>query len=464
MSKVGLNLSGRDLEIDCNQWPCPNDILKRHEEIENLSPVLLHAQSPLVMAIDAPWGAGKTTFIRLWQRYLDSQSKTYLNINAWESDFTEEPLLPLLSALDSWVKENKKSDRTKKALKVASKMIPAVVNAAFKLGTFGALDIDKEYEKVAADLAGDLGGRASEGVLGSFNLQQEAMDVFKNSLKEVVSELPEGQENLIVFIDELDRCRPTYAINLLERIKHLFDIEGIVFVLSMNREQLSHSVQAVYGNSFNGSQYLKRFIDLEYHLKKPDREDYINTLLRPDFESEYLSEKRKSKEVEEARYVMYWLADRYEYGFRDLNQLIARFRLILRSIPSNQYTDSPVLVVMLFLWQSNRDLYTRFIGDKTIFNEVAFELLGGEPNTVYMPDCWGWAMGYILAAISDEVDLEEIKKTWLEYDELENNFSQNSHQINHFWNVVKSPDLYQRTNTILKSTIERIELFRRIEL
>jgi hypothetical protein len=119
---------------------------------------------------------------------------------------------------------------------------------------------------------------------------------------------------------------------------------------------------------------------------------------------------------------------------------------------------------MLFLWQSNKDLYSRFIEDKTIFNDVALELLGGEPNKVEMPDCWGWAMGYLLAAIRDDIDLAKLKETWLGYESLENDFTQHSHQINHFWEVSKSPDLYRRSRSILKSTIERIELFRRIEL
>lgn len=65
------------------------------------------------------------------------------------------------------------------------------------------------------------------------------------------------------FIDELDRCRPTFAIELLERIKHLFDIQNIVFVLSIDKEQLEASTAAAYGSAINAPEYLRRFIDLE---------------------------------------------------------------------------------------------------------------------------------------------------------------------------------------------------------
>jgi hypothetical protein len=94
-----------ELNIGAGSWPCPEDKLGRDKEIENLSPVLLNAKAPLVFALDAPWGGGKTTFIKLWQHYLaqESQQKVSLYLNAWESDFSEDPLIPLLSALDAWL-------------------------------------------------------------------------------------------------------------------------------------------------------------------------------------------------------------------------------------------------------------------------------------------------------------------------------------------------------------------------
>ena len=61
-----------------------------------------------------------------------------------------------------------------------------------------------------------------------------AIAEFKISLKKALNENDNATENLFVFIDELDRCRPTYAIELLERIKHLLDIDGLVFILAMD--------------------------------------------------------------------------------------------------------------------------------------------------------------------------------------------------------------------------------------
>ena len=89
----------------------------------------------------------------------------------------------------------------------------------------------------------------------------------------------ESTGKVIILVDELDRCRPIYAIELLERVKHLFDTEGIVFVLGVDRKQLSHSVKALYGATFDAAGYLRRFIDIDYKLPLPQPGDFCSHLL-----------------------------------------------------------------------------------------------------------------------------------------------------------------------------------------
>ena len=112
-------------------WPCPEDRLGRDKEIENLTPVLLNAQAPLVFALDARWGGGKTTFIKLWQSYLahESQQKVSLYLNAWESDFSDDPLVPLLSALDGWLSKLEGNGEAKEAWKAAKTWAPKILKA-----------------------------------------------------------------------------------------------------------------------------------------------------------------------------------------------------------------------------------------------------------------------------------------------------------------------------------------------
>lgn len=85
---------------------------------------------------------------------------------------------------------------------------------------------------------------------------------------------------MIFIIDELDRCNPYYAVKVLERIKHLFNIPNIVFVLSIDKEQLSNSIRGYYGSDLiKADEYLKRFIDIEYTLPDPDVDVFANIYL-----------------------------------------------------------------------------------------------------------------------------------------------------------------------------------------
>lgn len=108
-----------------------------------------------------------------------------------------------------------------------------------------------------------------------------AIQTFKKNLSALVQHIEKVSSvrlPIFIFVDELDRCRPTYAIELLENIKHLFGVEGVYFVVATNIGQLSHSVSALYGDKFNAEQYLKRFFDQEYLLPSPKNEKFASHL------------------------------------------------------------------------------------------------------------------------------------------------------------------------------------------
>jgi hypothetical protein len=88
----------------------------------------------------------------------------------------------------------------------------------------------------------------------------------------------DDKKPLVIFIDELDRCRPNFAIEVLEKAKHLFNVDNIIFVLATDKTQLGHSIRAVYGQGLDVNEYLRRFIDFDYLLPSPVRSDFIVSL------------------------------------------------------------------------------------------------------------------------------------------------------------------------------------------
>ena len=88
----------------------------------------------------------------------------------------------------------------------------------------------------------------------------------------------DDEEKIIIFIDELDRCNPQYAVKLLERIKHYFNHPKVVFVISYNKAELQHSIKTLYGSEFSADKYLERFFDYEFGLSTIDVVKYMDIL------------------------------------------------------------------------------------------------------------------------------------------------------------------------------------------
>lgn len=257
------------------------DIFNRKVIAENLTKIVDSQTESMVISLDSEWGTGKTTFVTMWKNLLDSDEEYKLKyktlyFNAWEHDYIKDPLLALFSEMESQIKEEdselkKKLDNVKQTLAPMTKL---VTTAVIKVATAGILDIEKvqlgEYnEKTLVDLAGKLGELSIKEISASKNIRSK----FK---EEMVKYQSSSCKKIIFFIDELDRCRPTFAIELLEVIKHLFDIDNFIFVISIDKEQLSHSVSTIYGQNMDTIGYLRRFFDLDYKLPKIDEREYMD--------------------------------------------------------------------------------------------------------------------------------------------------------------------------------------------
>jgi KAP-like P-loop domain-containing protein len=115
-----------------------------------------------------------------------------------------------------------------------------------------------------------------KALLEKFNRGKKSIAEFKAQLSKVLKSFTSKHRMpLFVLVDELDRCRPTYAVTLLERVKHLFDVDDVVFVLATDTSQLRHSIKAIYGSDFDAGRYLHRFFDQTYRFQAPSVRDFV---------------------------------------------------------------------------------------------------------------------------------------------------------------------------------------------
>tara|TARA_B100002049_G_scaffold235412_2_gene219745 strand:- start:1430 stop:3013 length:1584 start_codon:yes stop_codon:yes gene_type:complete len=244
--------------------------------------------SNYVLNLDAEWGAGKTYFLKRWSEDLKA-SHPVVYIDAWAIDYLESPLMTVLSEIIEQLRlQTDKIDSTetqKKLTEVVKAAAPRIGSALMKRYLGFDFNIFDSAEPVDSKPDGSIKeidfSKAGEKVLEVFCKEvtdsKKSVKTLKLAIQnwvEYVVEHPVKEMDTItksfpafIFIDELDRCKPTYAVEMLEAIKHVFDIPGLVFVVATNTHQLSHTVKAVYGNGFNAEGYLSRFFDNRYYLK-----------------------------------------------------------------------------------------------------------------------------------------------------------------------------------------------------
>ncbi|HDR68533.1 MAG TPA: hypothetical protein ENN61_05720 [Bacteroidaceae bacterium] len=258
--------------------PFRNDMLERKQGIENLTNLILNSTDPFVLAVNGEWGSGKTTFLNMWKAYLDGlegEIKTATAyFSAWENDYEKDALVGMINELSVCLENEDAKHETQSKLQkfhesgknLFKLMAPSIIGLATG-GIFNSESIGKALEDFA-DKSFDEYRRIKESVQG-----------FKDRLKEFVESL-DGSRRVVFFIDELDRCKPLYSVQLLEYMKHFFDVPGVVFILGINLKELVHSIKCIYGADFDGEKYLSRFIDIHFNLNHKKSIEYIESIYR----------------------------------------------------------------------------------------------------------------------------------------------------------------------------------------
>ncbi|WP_283704371.1 KAP family P-loop NTPase fold protein [Clostridium perfringens] len=259
-----------------------DDLLNRKQIAINLTNIMKNKSNLNVLAIDSSWGTGKTTFINKWTNMLKSDSNyidTFETIyfNAWESDYSNDALLSLIFQINKSISKTLEDDKSlfekhNEKFKNIGKLAGTL---AIKYLTRGALDL-VEWNKNLENGLSDFSSKIGESIFKQHSIQNDTRKALKKNLIEYQNII---DKKIIIFIDELDRCKPTYSIQILETIKHLFNLKNYIFVISLDKEQLSHSIKTIYGEHMDSDGYLRRFFDLEYTLSTSATRDYIDIKL-----------------------------------------------------------------------------------------------------------------------------------------------------------------------------------------
>ncbi|MGE4407906.1 KAP family P-loop NTPase fold protein [Pseudomonas sp.] len=332
-----------------------NDALQRKSFGEALSNLVSRSTDELVVSLDGKWGEGKTTFVRMWQGLLNEKGIPSIYIDAFQNDYTEDAFISIAGAITSYVelhscKEEKSVEFADKAKKVGIRLLSWGAKVGIKAATLGVIkesDIDalsEIGEEVASDASETVAALVRER-LSTHTKGNEIIQSFRASLSEIPAAL-EGNESgrLVVIVDELDRCRPSFSVEVLEKIKHLFSVENVVFVLVMHKEQLEEAIKSVYGGNIDAHTYLQKFINVETAIPKRLADRYSNDLESYSKRLLHLHELETWGDDQAILDCVIPLARHFNLSLRQLEKAFTNLAIIYSVSAKNQLRLVPIIV------------------------------------------------------------------------------------------------------------------------
>lgn len=263
------------------------DVLGRNSDIKKFINILDECEENMVFAINGAWGCGKTFFIKQLCLILDFD---YIRGQGGAEDEEYEKIAAIM--------DEKEGLRN---LELRHEFIPIYYDAwLFDDHDDPLLSLIYTIRKTYRYIGGGVNGEerkdfelrfgkvemlTSKGFrLFDVEEAEKIRDGFRDLLGELFKVKPneERERRIVIVIDELDRCRPDYAIKVLERIKHFVDCEKVFFIYCLNKVELCKSIERFYGSGLESTIYLNKFFDVTYDLNVKDVPFYFLYVSRTD--------------------------------------------------------------------------------------------------------------------------------------------------------------------------------------
>lgn len=329
------------------------------DKVEGFAKIITSQNGNEVYGVTAPFGVGKTFFCECLDDWLKENDITSVFYNVWEVDFYEEPLVPLVYEILGKLGESK-NKKTKKIIDKSISLFKAVLSS-LKLEAKGNIPnvcdanitIDIEKTVKAYDASEEKNKKNGGDFFKSYSNYKSNVEEFKNVLKSLFSN--NGGKPTVVIIDELDRCRPDYAIKLLETVKHFFGIEGLVFVIAFDEDQLRDSVKQLYGTTnFRG--YITKFLDFSFSLPEPSVYNFSLKLYAEKLNATFKSFPKDKITLIGGEFanidqniinMLCSFAVFFSFSLRDIEKIFLRIEMISKEILASDLTLYPQIVVFL---------------------------------------------------------------------------------------------------------------------
>lgn len=388
--------------MNATHWE--TDKLGRREESQFLTNYLVSKYQQdedahsFVLNISAERGMGKSYFLHNWSQDLLQTGHPVVHFNAWENDFSDEPLLALLSELGLHLSQylgkapkaramlNEAIRRAKKLIKPSEPVLTTMLNNTFnglsreQFNHIMALESkieesdDEDSKNEYRDLMSRIMPAAAEQSLINHKNTKESIQAFKQSMRKLIDHIDKEMKSLclpvFIFVDELDRCRPEYIVELLEKIRHLFAMSGIYFIVATDSGKLMQSIKTVYGRNADASRYLEQFFDQQYNLIEPHKYQYAEYLFykhKLDREVRFFTPLSVNFTVTRNVHMdLFAIASKYfSISLADQDQICSMLKAICLTWKSEKKIHLFYVIFLLMLQQRSADVFDRYLEANT---------------------------------------------------------------------------------------------------
>lgn len=311
------------------------DIFGRADFGERLANLIEKSSDNPVIALDSGWGEGKSIFIQMWRGYLSHHREEKIKsiyFDAFENDYQKDPFMTLASEIYQLIEPSDEESK-KEFREQASNAIKSFARGAIKIGvkaaTAGVLDggVLDSVEKEVSNLAADQLDNLIKDKFANSEKDKLALKHFREYLEKFAIEQGDGKP-IVFIIDELDRCKPDFALELLEQIKHLFSVNNITFLLVTNRKQIEETIKAKYGKDIDPTNYLHKFIHLWLAMPRLSSEydDHGSVFLKYAIKSMCSNDERIHNQ--ESLQVFNQIIRYYQPSYREIERMLSYFAII----------------------------------------------------------------------------------------------------------------------------------------
>lgn len=390
MSRGGEIMIEFDLSDENIKRTIKGNYFDRNKYLSKLIKYVLNADNQESFALNGEWGSGKTVFLHQFmciakdtdlasqigvKDYSPDELEVYY-YNAWENELMNRPSIALLNSISREYKiiDEEDKDNTKM-------LFQKVANIAIKLGSAGALNID-DFIRTSDDL-------------NIKDIQMTFHSVIDYILKK------KKCRRVTIIIDELDRCKPTNVIRLLEEIKHFYNHNALTFIFSADLKQLGNTIRKMYGECFDAELYIQRFFDATFSLNSSSYEKYINEEL-----SYNITETHIINEISKIAISFCKLS------IRETNKYVKKLKVIGKEIGHMDSFDKDISIAKCVFVPWGIALKIRDISKYEEFMSGSLPKTEIEKFIEYSPEIPSWLTNYYVGRNNDSNEFDITSKIY----------------------------------------------------